>query len=61
MDSEGIKELAGSSINIDFYWNGSNGSGMPVSPGAYRVFFYLNYTSPNQKDIKKASTIGIGY
>lgn len=61
MDAEHISEVPSSSITPGFYWNGSNKLGMAVAPGAYRIFVYLNYTSPNQKDIKKAITVGIGY
>ncbi|MCX7726819.1 MAG: fibro-slime domain-containing protein, partial [Chitinispirillaceae bacterium] len=30
---------------LDFYWNGSNHAGMKVSPGIYKVIFYLKSVS----------------
>ncbi|MBN1308533.1 MAG: fibro-slime domain-containing protein [Chitinispirillaceae bacterium] len=44
---------------LDLYWNGSNRSGMKVSPGIYKVVFYLDYHNSPHHDVKLNALLGI--
>ncbi|MBN1576663.1 MAG: fibro-slime domain-containing protein [Chitinispirillaceae bacterium] len=44
---------------LDFYWNGSNRSGMKVAPGIYKVIFYLDYKNSPHRDVKLTKLLGI--
>ncbi|MCX7727340.1 MAG: hypothetical protein N2053_10895, partial [Chitinispirillaceae bacterium] len=46
--------------DIDLYWNGCNKLGMPVAPGLYKVFVYLDSNHPEYKKKKPlAGMVGI--
>jgi hypothetical protein len=52
----------------DIFWNGTNGKGMAVAPGVYRVVIYISYkyrgTSKNitvPSPQRKIAIVGVGY
>lgn len=48
-----------SSITIVLYWNGFNQDGLPVAPGVYREYTYVDYTSKDKRDQRVVTNYGI--
>jgi hypothetical protein len=60
-----IRDGRASTYDIDLYWNGSNLSGMKVSPGVYKIVVSLQYTGKSNnnskyKDTRIVGILGIG-